>query len=61
MKQFGVEAKETNSVGSWHHLPTELVDKILFYLADVDMCGYLQIASKSTFKPSEVIYKYLCE
>mmetsp|Transcript_10734 Transcript_10734/g.14795 ORF Transcript_10734/g.14795 Transcript_10734/m.14795 type:complete len:269 (-) Transcript_10734:48-854(-) len=57
-----VEAHETeDKVGSWHRLPMEVVDKILFYLADVDMCGYLLIASKSTFKPSEVVYKYLCE
>lgn len=47
--------------GSWHNLPHELVDKILMYLADVDMCGYILIASKSTFQPSEVIFKFLCE
>ena len=47
--------------GSWHKLPIEVVDKILIYLADVDMCGYIVMASKSTFQPSEVVYKYLCE
>jgi hypothetical protein len=46
--------------GKWHTLPNELVDKILMFLGDVDMMGYLNIASKTTFKPSEKVYEYLC-
>lgn len=50
-----------NDSGPWHQLVPELVDKILIYMGDVDMCGYLGMASKTVFKPSEAVYRALCE
>lgn len=47
--------------GPWIKLPNELTDRILMYVGDPDMCGYLLMASKSVFQPSEHIYRYLCE
>ncbi len=47
--------------GPWIRLANELVDKILIYVGDADMCGYLRIASKTVFQPSETVYKFLCE
>jgi hypothetical protein len=47
--------------GPWIRLPIEVVDKILVYLGDPDMVGYLMVASKSVFQPSERVYKFLCE
>jgi len=46
--------------GKWHRLPYEMVDYILIFLGDVDMMGYLLIASRHTFQPSEKVYEYLC-
>ena len=46
--------------GKWHRLPYEMVDYILMFLGDVDMMGYLLIASRHTFQPSEKVYEYLC-
>jgi len=46
--------------GKWHRLPYEMVDYILMFLGDVDMMGYLLIASSHTFQPSEKVYEYLC-
>lgn len=46
--------------GKWHRLPYEMVDYILIFLGDVDMIGYLLIASRHTFQPSEKVYEYLC-
>lgn len=46
--------------GRWHTLPKEVVDKILIILGDADMLGYISITSKSTFRPSEAVYQYLC-
>lgn len=47
--------------GPWIRLPNELTDRILMYVGDPDMCGYLLMASKSVFQPREHIYRYLCE
>lgn len=50
------------NVGMWCFLPLETSEKILMYLADVDMCGYLSIIAKTNcFKPTERIYEFLCE
>ena len=46
--------------GPWYKLPHEVVDRILMILGDIDMIGYLCITSKNTFKPSEIVYKFLC-
>jgi len=46
--------------GKWHTLPYEMVDRILMFLGDIDMMGYLAITSRTTFQPSEVVYEYLC-
>lgn len=46
--------------GKWHRLPYEMVDYILMFLGDVDMMGYLLIASRHTFQPSEKVYEFLC-
>lgn len=46
--------------GKWHTLPFEMVDRILMFLGDIDMLGYIATASKSTFRPSEAVYEYLC-
>ena len=44
------------------YLPQDLTNKILLFLGDVDMCGYLQqLAKTNCFKPNESIYKNLCE
>jgi hypothetical protein len=51
---------EEREGGPWGRLPQELVDKVLIYLGDIDMCGYLHQVSKSTFIPSEKVYQYLC-
>lgn len=47
--------------GPWPLLPQVLVDYILFFLGDIDMCGYISIASRSTFVLSEDVYRFLCE
>lgn len=47
--------------GPWYRLPQVLVDYILLYVGDPDVLGYLLIASKVTFQPSEKVYKFLCE
>lgn len=47
--------------GPWIHLPVELLDKILFFLGDPDMFGYLAMASKSVFHPNERCFRFLCE
>ena len=46
--------------GKWHTLPLELVDRILIVLSDIDTCGYLLMASRSTFTPSEKVFEHLC-
>ena len=44
------------------YLPQDLTNKILLFLGDVDMCGYLlQLAKTNCFKPNESIYQKLCE
>lgn len=50
-----------NNGGPWQYLPEVVVDRILCYLGDPDSCGYLLMTSKSTFRPSERVYHYLCE
>jgi hypothetical protein len=43
-------------------LPHDLGMRVLDFLQDIDMCGYLnQIAKTNCFKPTEAIYKILCE
>ena len=43
-------------------LPQELGIKILGFLGDIDMCGYLlQVAKSNCFRPTESVYKALCE
>ena len=54
------EQELEESSGPWHKLPPEIVDKILIILGDIDMCGYLLSTSKSTFIPSETVFRYLC-
>lgn len=51
---------ELNEGGHWHKLPAEVVDRILIILGDIDMIGYLCIASKTTFRASEAVYQHLC-
>lgn len=48
--------------GRWHLLPWGLSDKILDYIVDPDMLGYLsQICKLAIFKPSEDCYRRICE
>ena len=48
--------------GRWHLLPWGLSDKVLNYIGDPDMLGYLsQISKLSIFKPSEECYRDICE
>jgi hypothetical protein len=43
-------------------LPHDLGMKVLDFLQDIDMCGYLnQIAKTNCFRPTEAVYKTLCE
>jgi hypothetical protein len=43
-------------------LPHDLGMRVLDFLQDIDMCGYLnQIAKTNCFKPTEAVYKILCE
>lgn len=47
--------------GPWIHLPTYVAQRIVMFIGDVDMCGYLQIVAKTNpFAASEVVYKHLC-
>jgi hypothetical protein len=46
----------------WISLPFEMGSKILRFLGDIDMCGYIKMVSKSPFLPlNEEYYKWLCE
>lgn len=47
--------------GRWYQLPQELVDNILMFLCDPDALGYLHMASKNTFRPTEKVYCFVCE
>eukprot|EP01039_Chlorochromonas_danica_P001638 gene1637-1788_t len=47
--------------GPWIRLPNELTEKILFFLGDIDMCGYLFMTSKVVFQPQERVFQFLCE
>ena len=48
--------------GRWHLLPWGLTDKVLHYVGDPDMLGYLsQICKLNIFKPSEDCYRRICE
>jgi hypothetical protein len=43
------------------YLPQDVTNKILIFLSDPDMYGYLNfIAKTNPFKPNEVVYKSLC-
>ena len=44
------------------YLPQDLSTRILDFLGDIDMCGYLSLLAKTNcFKPNESIYRSLCE
>lgn len=44
------------------YLPQDLSTRILDFLGDIDMCGYLSLLAKTNcFKPTESIYRSLCE
>ena len=48
--------------GPWGNLPPFLFERIFLFLASPDMCGYLSMLSRGqTFKPTEQIYRDLCE
>ena len=48
--------------GRWHLLPLDITDKILHFIGDVDMFGYLyQLSKTPVFKPSEDCFRRLCE
>lgn len=47
--------------GPWYYLPDVLVDLILIFVGDPDTIGHLLMTCKSTFQPSEVVYKRICE
>lgn len=47
--------------GPWFRLPQVLVDCILSFIDDPDSIGYLLLASKSTFPPTELTFRRLCE
>jgi hypothetical protein len=47
--------------GPWIHLIRELIDKVLVYVGDPDMLGYLKISSKSVFQPSEAVFRAICQ
>jgi hypothetical protein len=53
----------TEELSIWQLLlPQDLSLRIILFLGDVDMCGYLmQIAKTNCFKPTELIFKALCE
>lgn len=43
-------------------LPQDLGMKVLDFLRDIDMCGYLNLIAKTNcFKPTEAVYRTLCE
>jgi hypothetical protein len=46
----------------WMRLPYEIAQRILIILGDIDMCGYLlMVAKHHPFKPSEVVFRSICE
>jgi hypothetical protein len=47
--------------GPWIYLPQVIVDIILQYAGDPDLCGYLLMTSKTVFQPSEKVYQFICE
>ena len=48
--------------GRWHLLPIDITHKILNYIGDVDMIGYLyQLSKTPVFKPTEECCRRLCE
>lgn len=50
--------------GKWHGLPSDICDKIWYYIgaSNIDMIGYISMASKQhIFRPTEACYRYFCE
>jgi hypothetical protein len=58
-----VDILTTTPLSQWQtRLPHDVADRILVYLGDADMCGYLNMVAKTNcFYPSETVYKFLCE
>lgn len=56
-----VIAEREKKGGPWYRLPQVLVDEVLMFLGDPDMLGYVMMASKACFPPTERIFKYFCE
>jgi hypothetical protein len=56
------EEVEIIELSIWQlYLPQDVTNKILIFLSDPDMYGYLNfIAKTNPFKPNEVVYKSLC-
>jgi hypothetical protein len=57
-----IEEMEIVELSLWQlYLPQDVTNKILIFLSDPDMYGYLNfIAKTNPFKPNEVVYKSLC-
>lgn len=60
-KQSSFDEELLKEGGRWYQLPQVLVDNILMFLCDPDALGYLLIASKNTFQPTEKVYRFICE
>lgn len=56
-----IDAERENKGGSWYRLPQVLTDLILMFIGDPDSLGYILMASKGTFVPTERVFKYFCE
>ncbi len=58
-----IEEEIENKIPSkWYNLPPDIVHRLLYFMFDIDMCGYLMMVSKkSPFKPTELYYRSLCE
>lgn len=54
-------SSSSHKCGPWVHLIPELVDRVLEYVGDPDMMGYLLMTSKSVFQPTERVYRFICE
>jgi hypothetical protein len=56
-----ISSEDSNRIELWKQLPQVVVDIVLVYLGDPDMCGYLSMISKTVFQPSETVYRFLCQ
>jgi hypothetical protein len=64
LKDTNLDNDTSNTIipGRWHCLPLDITDKILNYIGDVDMFGYLyQLSKLSIFRPTEECFRRLCE